>query len=318
MRIIDAVGREDIATVYVAQVGEGKLVEFAESCQPSIPRDKKWVLIISVLSGCPVRCLMCDAGDSFKGALSREEIFAQIDYLVGKRFPDGDVAVEKFKIQFARMGEPALNPAVIDVLEEMQDRYRVPGFLPSISTVAPVGTDAFFERLIDVKRRLYSRGRFQLQFSIHTTDQALRDRIIPIRKWDFPRIARYVDRFYQSGDQKVSLNFALARGMPVDSHALLKHFSPEKFLVKITPINPTHRAQENNLCSYVDADAERRDYQLVDDLRAAGYRVILNIGEVEENRIGSNCGQYVMRHLRSPVPVGENEQRGYEYWRARP
>lgn len=311
MRIVSASGREDIATVYIADLGGERLVEFVESTQPPVPRERKWVLIISVLFGCPVRCLMCDAGDDYKGRLSKEELFAQIDYLIRKRFPDGDVPVQKFKIQFARMGEPALNPAVLDVLEEIQDRYRIPGFLPSVSTVAPLGTDAFFERLLDVKRRKYAGGRFQLQFSIHTTDLAQRDRMVPVKKWGFGRIAEYVDRFHAPGDKKVTLNFALAEGMPVDPRVLEGHFSPEKFVIKITPVNPTHRAVENRLSSYVDPYDGQRRYETVEVLRAAGYDVILSIGEVEENRIGSNCGQFVMRHLRG---ARATERGAYAYW----
>jgi 23S rRNA (adenine2503-C2)-methyltransferase len=30
-----------------------------------------------------------------------------------------------------------------------------------------------------------------------------------------------------------------------------------------------------------------------------GYEVILSIGELDENRIGSNCGQFVQRALHS-------------------
>lgn len=311
MRIVSATGREDIATVYIGDLGQERLVEFVESTQPPLPRERKWVLIISVLFGCPVRCLMCDAGDDYKGRLSREELFAQIDYLIRKRFPEGDVPVEKFKIQFARMGEPALNPAVIEVLDEIQDRYRIPGFLPSISTVAPLGTDGFFERLLDVKRRKYAGGRFQLQFSIHTTDAARRDRMVPIKKWGFEQIAQYVDRFHAPGDKKVTLNFALAEGMPVEPQVLAAHFSPEKFVIKITPINPTHRAMENRLSSYVDPYDGHRRYAIVEALRSAGYEVILSIGEVEENRIGSNCGQFVMRHLRGARAVGRG---AYAYW----
>lgn len=311
MRIVSATGREDIATVYIADLGGERLVEFVESTQPPVPRERKWVLIISVLFGCPVRCLMCDAGDDYKGRLSKEELFAQVDYLIRKRFPDGDVPVQKFKIQFARMGEPALNPAVLDVLDEIQDRYRIPGFLPSVSTVAPLGTDAFFERLLDIKRRRYSGGRFQLQFSIHTTDPAQRDRMVPVKKWGFDRIAAYVDRFHAPGDKKVTLNFALAEGMPVDPRVLAGHFSPEKFVIKITPVNPTHRAMENRLSSYVDPYDGQRRYETVEALRAAGYDVILSIGEVEENRIGSNCGQFVMRHLRG---ARATERGAYAYW----
>lgn len=314
MRIIDAVGKEDIATVYIADMGKGKLVEFVESTQPPLTRSEKWVLIISVLLGCPVGCMMCDAGDNYGGKLSKEQMFDQIDYLIRQRHPDGIVPAEKFKIQFARMGEPALNPAVIDVLAEIHDRYQIPGFIPSISTVAPAGTDEFFERLLEVKRRKYAGGRFQLQFSIHTTDDEWRDRVVPVKKWSLSQISEYAERFQEDDDKKITLNFALAEGVPVDAGLLSKYFSPEKFVMKITPINPTHQAVGNGLISYIDAYDGHRDYEVINDLRSAGYEVILSIGEVEENRIGSNCGQYVMKHLKIGEPVGVDGWRGYDYW----
>jgi 23S rRNA (adenine2503-C2)-methyltransferase len=309
MRILKAAGREDIATVYLADLGQGRLVEFVESTQPPLTRDKKWVLIVSTLLGCPVKCLMCDAGDDYKGRLSKEEMFLQIDYLIRRRFPDGMVPVEKFKIQFARMGEPALNPSVIDVLDEIPLRYDVTGFIPSVSTVAPRGTDGFFERLLELKSRKFAGGRFQLQFSIHTTDDELRHRIVPVEKWSFAQIARYGESFLEDGDQKIGLNFALAEGTPVDAQVLRDYFSPEKFLIKVTPINPTHRAVQNKLRSYIDAHCESKNYSVINELQSSGYEVILNFGEVEENRIGSNCGQYVMQHLRAKATVG-----GYDYW----
>jgi len=297
MEIIKSKGKENVATVYIADMGEGRLVEFVESTQPPLTWSQKWVLTISVLFGCPIKCLICDSGDNYCGQLSKDQMLEQINFLIRQRYRDRCVPVEKFKIQFARMGEPALNPAVIDVLEEIQDYYYIPGFIPSVSTVAPVGTDDFFDRLLKVKRRKYSSGKFQLQFSIHTTDETLRDNLVPVRKWDFSRIAEYGKSFHQSGDKKITLNFALAKGMPVDPEVLLKYFSPEKFIIKITPINPTHRATENKLVSYIDAYDSHHQYKIIDSLKSAGYEVILSIGEVEENSIGSNCGQYVRRHL---------------------
>ena len=79
--------------------------------------------------------------------------------------------------------------------------------------------------------------------------------------------------------------------MPIDSTELQRHFSPDVFLVKLTPVNPTHRARRNEIVSHIKPDEER--YAVVDSLRAAGYETIVSIGELEENRIGSNCGQYV-------------------------
>lgn len=314
MQIIKASGREDIATVHIADMGNDRLVEFVESTQPPLTRDQKWVLIVSVLFGCPVGCLMCDAGGGYQGKLTPEQMFDQIDYLIRLKFPDGCVPSKKFKIQFARMGEPALNPAVIDVLDEIQQRYTIPGFVPSISTIAPAGTDEFFDKLLDVKQRKYDKGNFQLQFSIHTTDRALRDRIVPVKKWHFEKISEYAERFRQNGDKQITLNFALATEMPVDTEVLLTHFSPEHFIIKITPINPTHRAEENKLISYVDAYNGNHEYKIIESLKTAGYDVILSIGEVEENRIGSNCGQYVMQHLQSAQTVGTDGHTGYDYW----
>ena len=306
MKVIARTGREDIAVVYIAELEDGKLIEFVESVQPPIPREKKWVIIVSSLYGCPVGCPMCDAGEYYQGKLSADDIIAQIDYLVGRRFPDRKVPVGKFKIQFARMGEPAFNQHVLDVLQELPELYDAPGLLPTISTIAPRGSEKFFERLLDIKRRTY-RERFQLQFSIHTTDARLRDWMIPAKKWSLGEIAEYGGEFYRKGERKITLNFALAEGMPVDGDLLLRHFDPDIFLVKITPVNPTYSARKHGISSQVIPDMER--YEIVETLRAAGYEVILSIGELAENHIGSNCGQHITNYLNKKEAV----QGGYTY-----
>lgn len=296
MKIVASAGHQDIAMVYVVEFNGG-LVECVEAVQPPRPREEKWVLMISTLFGCPISCQMCDAGGHYSGKLTESEMFAQIEYLIQKRYPDGYVPSKQLKIQFARMGEPALNPAVLDLLESLPDRINAPGLLPSVSTIAPHGSDDFFERLTEIKNTVYPKGRFQFQFSIHTTDQKLRDELIPVKKWDFQQMARFGERYYQLGDRKITLNFALAEKSPVQPELLLEHFDPERFLIKITPLNPTYRAESTGLKSYVDPENEIDTYPTLDELRQAGYQVILSIGEQEENRIGSNCGQYVQKHL---------------------
>jgi len=310
MKILNQTGNPEIAMVYLAELGENKYLEFAESLQPPIPRDKKWVLLVSTLFGCPVGCRMCDAGAYYQGKLSKDEIFDQIDYLVKLRYPQGFIPVEKFKIQFSRSGEPALNMEVLKALEELPRRYPSKGLLPSLSTVAPAGSEAFFQRLLELKRDIYHDSGFQLQFSIHTTDQGLRDQLIPIKKWDFTQIADFAHEFYRPGDRKVTLNFALEEKMPLEPLVLSKYFTPEKFLIKITPINPTYRAEANRLDSYLASDQKGKAEDLHCKLIDAGYEVIISIGELEENLIGSNCGQLVLQHLKS----GHKLKEGYKYW----
>jgi len=292
MKVICKVGREDIATVYIARMGTGKFIEFVESVQPNKKKKEKWVLIVSTLYGCPIGCRFCDAGSQFQGKLSKKEILSQIDYLVAKSFPNRNIPVKKFKIQFARMGEPALNDAVLDILHVLPEIYDAPGLMPCISTVAPDGTEPFFEKLLSIKKERYSH-RFQLQFSIHSTDEKLRDWLIPVKKWNFAKIAEYGNTFYDEGGRKITLNFALADGFSIDPNILLKYFDPNVFLIKFTPVNPTYAAKRNQILS---KNIAKKWDRIIELLCAMGYEAILSIGEIEENSIGSNCGQYVLRH----------------------
>ena len=298
MKIVAVAGTSEIATVYMADM-DGKMIEFVEALQPPYTREERWILMVSTLFGCPVRCQICDAGGQYQGKPSAAQILEQIEYMVEHWYPDRCVPASKFKIQFARMGEPALNKAVLEALGELPGRIHAPGLIPSISTIAPRGADAFFERLVDVKNRLYANGRFQFQFSIHTTNAALRDQLIPVRKWTFEQMAAYGERFLRPGDRKITLNFALAEGMPVEPEVLLRHFDPECYLVKITPVNPTCQAVRNGLASYIDPHRPEGRTEVADRLIAAGYDVIVSIGDVRENQIGSNCGQYVLKYLKS-------------------
>ena len=290
MRVISRTQEHEIASVFIAEDEAGRRIEFVESTQPPMDISKKWVIILSTLYGCPVDCKFCDAGGDYKGKLSAEDIFFQIDYLVKHRFPSGIPETDKFKIQFARMGEPSLNPAVLDVLEQFPTKYPINNFVGSLSTIAPHGTDAFFERLLNIKKKYYDRS-FQLQFSLHSTDDDQHNSLIPIKKWSFEKMGEYGNRFFSEGGKKLTLNFALGKDNILDPQILLKHFDPDIFLIKVTPVNPTFKARMNNIDSLIVR--EEKEYAVVDALKAAAYEVILSIGEWEENKIGSNCGQYI-------------------------
>ena len=306
MKVVAEYGRDDLAKVYVAQMREtgasGKgdyMVEFVESLQPPNPREKKWVLIVSSMFGCPIRCKMCDAGGNYSGKMTADEILYQIDYVVRRRHPDGRIPSEKFKVQFARMGEPALNPAVLEALRRLPEEFHAPGLYASLSTVAPSGGGApqFLEELLGVKDDCYPGGRFQLQFSIHTTDERRRDELIPAKKLSLKEIAAYSERFahVDVGDKKVTLNFAPAEGYPIDVGVIREMFDPEWTIIKLTPLNPTVRSREESLTSVIDPHIDDPSKGLVDRFTDNGYDVILSIGELEENRIGSNCGQFIQR-----------------------
>ncbi|MEW6363179.1 MAG: radical SAM protein [Acidobacteriota bacterium] len=307
MRVLMSRGNPAIATVFVGKM-RGKLVEFVESRQPPIPWDRKWVLILSVSFGCPVRCAICDAGGSFAGHLSAEEMLAQVEYLVARRFPERRVPVDHFKIQFARMGEPALNDDVLRAMGLIRERLSAPGLMFCVSTIAPAGREPFFEELARVKDRL--AGRFQLQFSVHSTDEQERDRLMPARKWSLDRIAAYGRDFWNHGDRKITLNFALHRRFEVSSVRLARLFDPARFLVKLTPVNPTDSAGAARIDTAFESDPDERTSALIEELRGEGFDVLLSAGELEENRIGSNCGQLVARLSKTTAAIVQRSYGG--------
>jgi 23S rRNA (adenine2503-C2)-methyltransferase len=291
------VGRETLAYVYLLQLDEDprRIVETVDSIDPRYPRSEKAVIIISTQFGCPVGCLMCDAGEHYLGNLTSNEMLDQVRFIMERR-PE-NLQSAKLKVHFARMGEPALNQAaVLEVLERLPEILPCEGLIPCISTVAPASSELFFSSLLKVKERHYAEGRFQLQFSINSTDPQVRRQLIPSPHLGLEDIASVGRPFYAPGDRKVVLNFALGHGVPVLPAILSSTFDPDAFMVKLTPVNPTEASLRHGLRSVLSAERPESAEALVQQLRSHGFDTVVSIGEADEIQIGSNCGQLVRAH----------------------
>lgn len=300
MKIISSNGKEDLAIVHIAQSSTGNMVEFVESLHLQKPRSEKWILTISTLYGCPVSCTMCDAGSYYMGRMSKEAMFWQLDYMISRRYPAGKIPVKKLKVHFTRMGEPAFNMSVLDVMNEFAWYFEAPGFMPSISSIAPKGSEGFFDELLNLKNEKFSGGKFQLQFSIHTTDEAKRDELIPVKKWSLCKIAEYGNSFFRRGDRKITLSFAPSEENPIDAKVIRSIFDPEKFLVKLTSLNSTQNALKNELTPvmghYQASETSSGMNSIASAFADEGFEVLLIPGNSEELIIGSTCGQNLIAH----------------------
>jgi 23S rRNA (adenine2503-C2)-methyltransferase len=294
MEIIYEAGIENFAKVYAAYFRGDKryCVEFVESLSTSSGIDKKWVLIVSSLFGCPVNCKFCDAGYFYNGKLDTDEILAQIDYMIKKQFPNGKIPTKKLKVQFARIGEPAFNDNVLDAIIKIKKNYDAPGYMPCVSTIAPANRDEWFEGIAEINRKIF-KGWFQLQFSIHSTNEDYRDYLIPFKKWGLKKIADYGEEFY-AGGRKITLNFALKNEKQIDAEKMCKIFNPEIFAIKITPINPTSNSLRHKLVK-VFTQEKGEKIGIVKKLTAKGFDVYVSVGALQENEIGSNCGQVILK-----------------------
>ena len=301
MELIAKYGKEDLAILYIAK-NQGKIVEFVESLEPPIPREKKWVLIISTMYGCPIGCMMCDAGEFYHGKISKEDMLKEIDLMIKSRFPDGKIPIDKFKIQFARMGEPTLNEEVLDLLRELPFLYEAPGLMPCISTIAPKGGEMFLDELIKIRDEIYSNGNFQLQFSIHSTNEESRRKWMSSNIWTIEEIGKYSEKWYREGDRKVTLNFAVAKDSEIDPDVVLKYCDPAKHWIKLTPVNPTLKAVNNELRSGITFE-NSETHSLVQEFKDRGFEASISIGEWEENDIGTNCGQFATKLQNGEIKI---------------
>ncbi|PIZ25244.1 MAG: radical SAM protein, partial [Chloroflexi bacterium CG_4_10_14_0_8_um_filter_57_5] len=44
MKVFAVTGTSEIATVYMADMGQGRLIEFVEALQPPYSRDERWIM----------------------------------------------------------------------------------------------------------------------------------------------------------------------------------------------------------------------------------------------------------------------------------
>lgn len=305
LEILRESGLEDVATVFCARLRgrDACAIELVDGLESGRPRAEKWIVNISTQFGCPVACRFCDAGGGYAGDLTVDEMLAEVRFVLA-RHPQFIASCPKLKVHLARIGEPSLNDAVPDAVRAIRSLTANPGLWCCLPTVVPQGRRAWFHRLKDAKNDCFP-GRFQLQFSLNSTDEATRRRLMPVDLEDFSSVATIGDAFFAPGDRRVVLNFALAEDFPFDPSIVRRFFDPCHFAVKLTPLNPTLRSRRAGLTTLLRGPGAKQAEEAAASLQADGYDVILSIGDPREDQLGSNCGQSLARLgiVRLPDPL---------------
>ena len=289
-----------LASLHLARLREdGRLlIEFVDAVEPGVPKSRAWVMLISTQIGCAVGCRFCDVGAlGYQGNLTAEEILGQIRFIADKNRALDLSKHPKIKVHFSRMGEPSLNPNVLSALESIGRDLGAPNLIPCLSTVAPKSpvTAAFFDKLL--KDAYFAGGRFELQFSVHATEEDGRAEIVPIKKWTLAEIAAYGRRFLKKGDRKMTLNFAPPPGGRLEAGEVARLFARERFRVKLTPVVPTQaagRSKQTRLWSEAPAGISG----FARELRERGFEVEVSPSLPAEVEAAAACGQLWSETLR--------------------
>jgi len=197
-------------------------------------RSERWMIGVSVMSGCPIRCKFCATGKLKKWRnLSWIEIVQQVKFIIEKNLSYKPSNAREFKINYTRMGEPFLNiENVRKAIEHIDSLY--PGKVHHyISTIG-------------IKDADYSwiKGNVTLQVSVHSFDEKHRDWLIPYnRKMTLAELGQ----IRTQSNLKTTINLTLVDESDFDIVKLKQWFDPQYFFVKLSPINKNDISEKNNL-----------------------------------------------------------------------
>jgi len=237
--------------VYALRTDDGYLIETTDTFLPFYTKDaigrkqnkldncevgdrsERWMVGVSVMSGCPVRCKFCATGRMKKWRnLTAEEIVAQVQFVLDNN-PNVDPNKSKeFKINYTRMGEPFLNIEEVKKAIQMIEKIR-PGTHHYISTIG-------------VKDADYSwiKDNITLQVSLHSLDEEKRNWLIPYKKKD---AIKDLGKIRTQSNLKTTLNMTLVDEKDFDIGKLVENFDKDTFFVKISPINENATSKLNKL-----------------------------------------------------------------------
>ena len=236
--------------VYALKTDDGYLIETTDTFLPYYTKDaigknqnklsnyelgsrkERWMIGVSCMSGCPVRCKFCNTGlmKGFRN-LTTEEIVEQVEFIINSRKEKFTDAMEH-KINYTRMGEPFLNiDNVRKAIEIIDSKY--PNTHHYVSTIGIKGSDFS-----------WIKDNITLQLSIHSLRNDKRDWLIPFKN---KMTMEELGQIRTKSNLKTTLNMTLVDEDDFDIVRLKELFDPEHFFIKLSPINPNPVSEKNNM-----------------------------------------------------------------------
>lgn len=265
-----------------------------------MPLSEKWVITLSTQYGCPMKCNFCDVPNvDFKGNATFFDLQAQL-YHALSLFPTVKYT-ERLNIHFARMGEPIFNSAVIDFAEWLYDEkmylpLRVEVVHPVLTTSLPRTYKKLEEKLqtwCRLKNWVYN-GQAGLQFSINSTNDEQREKMFGGMALDLDSFSKIAAKLPEPIGRKYCLNFAYSTDFEIDAKKLRKLFSPDKFMVKITPIHNNNSCRENGIETIGGYDSYKPYSIPENELIEQGFDVLVFVPSIDEEDGLVTCGNLIL------------------------
>lgn len=270
-----------------------------------MPLSEKWVITLSTQYGCPMKCTFCDVPNiQFKGNVHYVDLVGQFVKAL-EAFPTVKYT-DRLNIHFARMGEPVFNYENIlhfsELLYEEKAfnqktlgvRFEVihPVFTTSCPAVSKTHK-AVHAWVNQIKNGMYN-GQAGLQLSINSTCDKQREAMYKGMVMSLKEISEMCSTLPDPIGRKYCLNFAYSNDFEINGQLLAELFDTEKFMCKITPIHNNNSCEENGIKT-LDGYSSYDSYRDVEeDLKAAGFDVLVFVPSQDEEDFGILCGQAIL------------------------
>ena len=218
----------DETVKYLLKLADGQVVETV-----GIPTEKRLTVCVSTQVGCPMACDFCATGkEGFRRNLAAHEIIDQVLTV------QADFGRRVSHIVFMGMGEPLLNTE--NVVKAIASLNQDVGIGQRWMTVSTVG----------IPDRIRKLAQHQLQVtlavSLHASNQALREKLIPsAHKYPLKDLLAECREYVNLTGRRVSFEYILLAGVNDDIKQaaelaqLLRGFQSH---VNLIPYNPIQEA----------------------------------------------------------------------------
>jgi len=242
-----------------------------------------YTFCLSSQAGCALECTFCATGQfGFVRNLSAAEIigtFLMMRKTTGKEMP--------INVVFMGMGEPLLNfEALAESLSLLTDTDGIA--LPQRRiTVSSAGISGGFSRL----RKIFPRVKLAL--SVNSTDENLRDELMPInRKYPLSDLVRELKDLKYDRHNLLTLEYVLIEGVndsPEEAARLGKLGKTLKAKISIIPFNPVESLQFSS-----------PDNSSIDNFvaRIAAGKTPVTVRRSKGSKTSAACGQLSLTHSR--------------------
>ncbi len=284
---------DGLTSKWLWEAEDGGLIESVLIIEKRLSRR---TVCVSSMIGCPLACAFCaTGGGGFRRNLNAGEIIEQVYALDTYARTPGDDPRDSAGVShvvFMGMGEPLLNlDAVLSAAGTFRDADGM-GLSGRRITISTAGVP-------DGIRALAAEGgNCRLAVSLHASNQAARERIMPCAKtWPLPALFAALEVFAASSSRDITFEYCLIDGVNAgraDARELVRLLKPFRCKINLIPLNPVP-----GVPFAAPSAPDIRAFQ--ETLEAAGLSAPVRMEKGAE--IGAACGQLGAQRRGTPTPA---------------